>query len=260
MSSDTSSSKPKSQPNGGPQEPKGAPAQSSRASVKQMSKAERRALQEQQRQAKQEATSNPTPVTASTSKKVAAPAHAQPTASTSNSQANPNSSASTPFTALNLFNHLSISSSNSSSNKAAKSAKDVHPAVLKLGLQWSEYKIVGANARCISMLEAFKQVIRSYVVPSGAVFSRHLPSHLSPQIEHLYKHRSRSLTLGNAIRYLKWEIAQIPLEMDEEEAKDWLCERIDYFVRDRIVVADRVIEAHTLGKIKDGDVVLTYAR
>ena len=66
--------------------------------------------------------------------------------------------------------------------------------------------------------------------------------------------------MGNAIRYLKWEIAQIPLEMEEEEAKDWLCERIDYFVRDRIVVADKVIEQHTLSKIKDGDVVMTYAR
>lgn len=230
---------------------------SSRAAVKQMSKAERRALQEQQRQAKQEAAANPRPAQSTRPAAAAAAPKKATSTSTGQSSASANTTHSTPFTASNLFNHLTISSSQP---LKTKSEKDVHPAIAKLGLQWAEFRIVGANARCISMLEAFKQVIRSYVVPSGAVFSRHLPSHLSPQIEHLYKHRSRSLTLGNAIRYLKWEIAQIPLEMEEEEAKDWLCERIDYFVRDRIVVADKVIEQHTLSKIKDGDVVMTYAR
>lgn len=44
------------------------------------------------------------------------------------------------------------------------------------------------------------------------------------------------------------------------QAKRELCEAIDHFVRDRIVMADRVIEAHGVSKINDGDVVLTYAR
>lgn len=214
-----------------------------------MSKAERRALQESQRQAKQDATVNPKAAQA-VKAPVTAPKQAAKAVTTSNT---PN----TPFTASNLFNHLTVAPQHF---VKSKSEKDVHPAIVSLGLQWASYKIVGANARCISMLEAFKSVIRSYVVPSGSVFSRHLPVHLSPQIEHLYTKRSRSLTLGNAIRYLKWEISRIPLEMGEEEAKEVLEERIDYFIRDRIVVADKVIQQHTLSKIKDGDVVMTYAR
>jgi translation initiation factor 2B subunit (eIF-2B alpha/beta/delta family) len=44
------------------------------------------------------------------------------------------------------------------------------------------------------------------------------------------------------------------------QAKHQLCEAIEHFIRDRIVMADRVIEAHAVSKINDGDVVLTYAR
>ncbi|KIJ26980.1 hypothetical protein M422DRAFT_785060 [Sphaerobolus stellatus SS14] len=34
----------------------------------------------------------------------------------------------------------------------------IHPAIIRLGLQFSEFKIVGANARCVAMLNAFKTV------------------------------------------------------------------------------------------------------
>jgi translation initiation factor eIF-2B subunit delta len=36
---------------------------------------------------------------------------------------------------------------------------DIHPAIIRLGLLFSEFKICGANARCIAMLLAFKQVL-----------------------------------------------------------------------------------------------------
>lgn len=35
---------------------------------------------------------------------------------------------------------------------------DIHPSVVRLGLLFSEFKIAGANARCIATLTAFKQV------------------------------------------------------------------------------------------------------
>lgn len=35
---------------------------------------------------------------------------------------------------------------------------DIHPAVVRLGLLFSEFKICGANARCIATLTAFKNV------------------------------------------------------------------------------------------------------
>ena len=45
-----------------------------------------------------------------------------------------------------------------------------------------------------------------------------------------------------------------------QQAKLFLCERLDNFVRERILLADVVIQDHAIEKIKDGEVVLTFAR
>lgn len=44
------------------------------------------------------------------------------------------------------------------------------------------------------------------------------------------------------------------------QAKDALCEIIDDYIRDRIIIAAQVIQETAGKKIKDGDVILTYAR
>jgi len=131
-----------------------------------------------------------------------------------------------------------------------------------LAVQFAEFKIVGANARCIAMLEAFKTVIQSYNVPSGTSLSRHLPnSYLGPQITHIVQARPPlAVSLGNAVRWLKWECSQVPVEMSDDEAREMLCDRIDDFIRDRIIYADKVIQAHAIPKIRDGDVIMTFAR
>lgn len=60
---------------------------------------------------------------------------------------------------LQLFLHLDLPSSSSSLSHSSKSSTMyIHPSIIKLALQYSEFKIVGANARCIAMLEAFKDV------------------------------------------------------------------------------------------------------
>ena len=45
----------------------------------------------------------------------------------------------------------------------AAAGKDVHPAILALGLQMSNYVICGSNARCVATLLAFKRVWSSSV-------------------------------------------------------------------------------------------------
>jgi translation initiation factor eIF-2B subunit delta len=83
-------------------------------------------------------------------------------------------------------------------------SKDVHPAILALGLQYSSYAICGSTARMVAMLMAFKAVIGVYQTPQGNSLARHLTSHhLSPQIEYLKSCRSLSVSMGNAIRWLK---------------------------------------------------------
>src|ERR1043165_6097712 len=53
-----------------------------------------------------------------------------------------------------LFSHLEIAKGANTS----LAPKDIHPAVIVIGLQFAEFKICGANARCIATLTAFKKV------------------------------------------------------------------------------------------------------
>ena len=56
---------------------------------------------------------------------------------------------------VTIFSHLY---KNSQSSSFLDTAKDVHPAVLSLGLQIKNLVVCGSNARCVSMLLAFKKV------------------------------------------------------------------------------------------------------
>ena len=154
-----------------------------------LSKKERQAVQEAQR-AKKAAASGASKPVASTSKSQAAPqanGSQAPNAAKGASDTKgvrfeaasmpPSSPASTSaFTAVALFAHLDSPKSQTpahlaihSQSKATKSAIDkglVHPAIQRLALQWADFRIVGANARCISMLEAFKEVRGMHIIDS----------------------------------------------------------------------------------------------
>ncbi|KAE9370346.1 IF-2B-domain-containing protein [Stipitochalara longipes BDJ] len=143
----------------------------------------------------------------------------------------------------------------------AGASKDVHPAVLALGLQMSNYTICGSCARLVATLQAFKRVIESYTTPPQNSLSRHLTSHvLSPQIEYLSSCRPLSISMGNAIRWLKLEVSKVDVSVPDAEAKKGLCDAIDVFIRERVTFADQVIARSAADKIKDGDVIMTYAK
>ncbi|KAJ1991245.1 hypothetical protein H4R33_001446 [Dimargaris cristalligena] len=141
----------------------------------------------------------------------------------------------------------------------AQAPSGVHPCVRSLGLQFAELKICGSTARCLAMLNAFKQVIEDYQTPSQTTLCRHLPTYLSIQISYLVSMRPMAVTMGNAIRFLKYHISILDIDLPESDAKGQLIEKIDEFIRDRITAADRLIVQYGLQKIQDGDVVLTYA-
>jgi hypothetical protein len=61
---------------------------------------------------------------------------------------------------LRIFSHFGLPSR--SVSHVVKG--DIHPAIVRLGLQFSEFKISGANARCIATLAAFKAVRVSLTV------------------------------------------------------------------------------------------------
>lgn len=53
-----------------------------------------------------------------------------------------------------VFGHLGVKRRST----IAGAGKEIHPAILALGLQLSEYVICGSSARCVAMLLAFKRV------------------------------------------------------------------------------------------------------
>jgi translation initiation factor eIF-2B subunit delta len=142
----------------------------------------------------------------------------------------------------------------------AGAGREIHPAVLALGLQLRDYVICGGNARCVATLLAFKKVIQTYTTPSGVALSRHLLTHLNHQIAYLRNARPLSMSQGNSIRWLKNLISTQPVEATDSAAKESLCQAIDLFIRERITLADEVIAREASARIEDGDVVLTYAK
>ena len=62
------------------------------------------------------------------------------------------------------------------------------------------------------------------------------------------------------IRWLKKLIVEIDPSTPEQDAKDDLCDSIDTFIRERITVTDQAIAASASLQIKNGSVVLTYAK
>ncbi|OAD74736.1 hypothetical protein PHYBLDRAFT_132887 [Phycomyces blakesleeanus NRRL 1555(-)] len=147
--------------------------------------------------------------------------------------------------------------------KPDTSNKELHPAVLTLGLYFSEFKIVGSNARCVAMLKTFAKVIEDHRPPADASFSRNIQKHLDPNIAYLLATRPMSLSMRECIRWLKKEMSDI-VEHDppltDEESRTRLIQHIEDFIRDRITLADQLIVQYGLQKINDGDVILTYGK
>lgn len=154
---------------------------SNQPSQKSMTKAERRELQERQRAAKllQKQTAGSTATTAVPSpsksrspstpsqKKISGEAAGSSSGGTKASQRDANvGSAALDESAglshgLRIFTHFGLPKPVGHAVKG-----DIHPAIIRLGLLFSEFRICGANARCIATLTAFKNV-RPFVVSSA---------------------------------------------------------------------------------------------
>jgi translation initiation factor eIF-2B subunit delta len=139
-------------------------------------------------------------------------------------------------------------------------SREIHPAVLTLGIQLRDYVICGGNARCVATLLAFKKVIQSYTTPPSVALPRHLTTHLSHQISYLSTSRPLSTSQGNSIRWLKKLVVELDPKISDPDARDFLCKSIDLFIREKVTLADEVIAREASKKIVHGDIVLVYAK
>lgn len=155
-----------------------------------------------------------------------------------------------------LFGHLETREQRNAASPAISNI--VHPAILSLTLKYSSYKVVGSSSRLSNMLRAFKQVIQDYSTPENTTLTRHLTAHLSHQIEYLKTGRPLSVSMGNAIRWLKQEISVISIDTSEAKAKEILCTKIDDFIKEKIVLSDRLIVDSASRHISNGSTILTF--
>lgn len=118
--------------------------------------------------------------------------------------------------------------------------------------------ISGDNARCIEMLKAFQEAIIDYSTPPEKLLVRDLTAKISSYVSFFTECRPLSVSMGNAIRFVKSRIAKLPLSHTESEAKAAICSDIDRFINEKIIFADKVIVGHAVTKVRDGDILLTY--
>mmetsp|Transcript_1765 Transcript_1765/g.2788 ORF Transcript_1765/g.2788 Transcript_1765/m.2788 type:complete len:449 (-) Transcript_1765:117-1463(-) len=136
----------------------------------------------------------------------------------------------------------------------------VHPAIFSLGLKYAQGTFTGSISRMLAMLSAFKEVIMDYQTPENASIARDLDRHLKPMIQFLITCRPHSVTMGNAIRRLRHEITSLSPDLDERDAKEHLCARLDEFVQTSTIVAQLTIAESMVERITNGDTILTFGR
>lgn len=117
---------------------------------------------------------------------------------------------------VNLFKHLYINRRNLS-HLTNRSDVQIHPAIVRLGVQYDEKVIVGSNARCVSLLAAIKQVLEDFERPSQADFTRGFESTLKESVNYLNFCRPSAVSMQNALKHLKWQMSTLPSTMPDKE-------------------------------------------
>ncbi|XP_032228224.1 translation initiation factor eIF-2B subunit delta isoform X1 [Nematostella vectensis] len=137
---------------------------------------------------------------------------------------------------------------------------NIHPVIIKLGVQYAKGIICGSNARCVALLMGLIKAISDYSTPIQKELSRDLEAKIKPNISFLTQCRPLSVSMGNAIKFVKLNITRIPPDMPEDQAKRSLIVKIKNFIRERVYLAGEAIsKTYARTKINNGDVILTYA-
>jgi translation initiation factor eIF-2B subunit delta len=155
---------------------------------------------------------------------------------------------------LQIVNHLY--SDVPSENKIVN-YKNVHPAFVKLGVQYRSKKILGSNARCRALLLAVKCLINDLQTPPKQEFCRYLESTLKSCVDYLHMCRPLAVSMTNALRHFKNGLHQAE-SLEDSIKKETLLGNIDTYVADDIDKAGEAISLTVNKKINTGDVILTY--
>ncbi|KAK1360015.1 hypothetical protein POM88_044489 [Heracleum sosnowskyi] len=74
---------------------------------------------------------------------------------------------------------------------------------IKVGIMYLAGDISGGNARCIAMLQAFQESIKSYSTPAEKALNRDLTVKINCYVSVLIECRPISISMGNAIKFVE---------------------------------------------------------
>jgi len=163
---------------------------------------------------------------------------------------------------VGLFSHLHQYERESSAGKNVPvSGGHIHPAIITLGLQHAKGEVVGSSARCISLLTALKSLLIDSlpVLSASEELYTDVDKLINTNLAFLRQCREMSISMSNAIKYVKKEIRQIKKTETAEELKTNIEEIIDVFINDNFTLHPKAISETANKKIRNGDVILTYS-
>lgn len=117
---------------------------------------------------------------------------------------------------VNLFKHLYQERRLSFFNIATVNS-NIHPTIVRLGVQYANKIIVGSNARCVAFLVAVKQVVQDFEKPTQADFIRGLEANLKESLAYLHHCRPLGVSIQNAMRHIKWQMTQFSTTLSDHE-------------------------------------------
>ncbi|CAM6031542.1 unnamed protein product, partial [Sphagnum compactum] len=101
-------------------------------------------------------------------------------------------------------------------------------------------------------------MIRDFATPLQKELTRELENLLKPVVSYLKQCRPLSVSMTNALRYIRWQLTHLNGDDSDEMKKEALLDAIDTYIRDQIEKAQQAISISVQEKITDGDVILTY--
>ncbi|XP_028166112.1 translation initiation factor eIF-2B subunit delta [Ostrinia furnacalis] len=220
-------------------------------------RAERRAKQEAQRAAKQAAVQEKAPPKPEPKAKAEETGKSKEEKTPKVKSAEKSKSKQQSLNRVNWFQHLHMQQDKESMKKIPINS-NLHPAIIKLGVQLASRVVSGSNARCIALLDALKKMIMDYTLPAKTEFARGLEAHLAASLDFLWTMRQPSASQANAVKFTRHHLTQLPNNVAEFDAKKILTEEIDRYIREQIDMAGEAISLTVRNKISEGDNILTY--
>jgi len=161
-----------------------------------------------------------------------------------------------------LFSHLHQYERETSVTKDLPVAGgNLHPAVVQLGLQYAQGEVTGSSERCVALLTALRSLLQDLLptLTPGPELYRDIDNLIKPNITFLKQCRPLSISMQNAIRYLKRDIKSLDKDLTMDQARESIVEMIDDFININFVLHPKAISATANRKISDNDVILTFS-